>query len=121
MRSLASQVSTGLAVLALAGSVFAQSDTAVTDDVAIATMRAVCRDHFDPRIETLATAARRLLDATAGLCAAPTSDALASAQNAWIATMLAWEAAGAVAIGPLLERHSEANIDFWPTRPNMIE
>src|SRR5262249_50339632 len=22
---------------------------------------------------------------------------------------------------PLLERHSEANIDFWPTRPNMIE
>jgi predicted lipoprotein len=35
--------------------------------------------------------------------------------------MLAWEALGAVAIGPLLERHSEANIDFTPTRSYMVE
>jgi predicted lipoprotein len=35
--------------------------------------------------------------------------------------MLAWESAGAIAVGPLLERYTAANIDFWPTRPHMIE
>jgi predicted lipoprotein len=121
MRNLASQLSAGLAALALAGGVFAQPDTAVDDEMAISTLRMIEREHFAPRLQTLAIAAHRLRDTSAALCTAPTSDALASAQNAWIATMLAWEAAGAVAIGPLLERHTEANIDFWPTRPNMVE
>lgn len=121
MRSLASQLSAGLAALVLTGGVFADADTSVGDDVAIATVRAIEREHFAPRLQTLAIAAHRLRDTSAGLCNAPTSDALASAQNAWVATMLAWEAAGAVAIGPLLDRHTEANIDFWPTRPNMVE
>jgi predicted lipoprotein len=121
MKSLASKLSAGLAALALAGSAFAEANTAVSDDVAIATLHGIEREHYAPRMQTLAIAAHRLRDSSAALCNAPTSDALASVQNAWIATMLAWEAAGAVATGPLLERHTEANIDFWPTRPNMVE
>jgi hypothetical protein len=35
--------------------------------------------------------------------------------------MLAWERLGAVAIGPLLEPQTEANIDLVPTRASMVE
>ena len=39
----------------------------------------------------------------------------------WTQTMLAWETLAAVAVGPLLERRSAREIDFWPTRPAQIQ
>src|SRR5689334_15256628 len=55
------------------------------------------------------------------MCPAPNAESLQTARRAWTDTMLAWESAGAILAGPLLARHTAANIDFWPTRPRMIE
>ena len=79
------------------------------------------RAHFAPRAAALELRAGALKTALDAMCRAPNSDSLEAARHAWVDTMLAWESAGAVLVGPLLQRHTAANIDFWPTRPNMIE
>lgn len=84
-------------------------------------LQAAYRSHFAPRAATFARAAARLSDALDAMCRMANQDLLQAARRAWIEAMLAWESAGAIAVGPLLERYTSANIDFWPTRPYMIE
>ena len=84
-------------------------------------LQAVYRSHFAPRAATFAVVATKLQGAVDAMCAMPNQGSLQVARGSWIDAMLAWESAGAIAVGPLLERYTSANIDFWPTRPNMIE
>ncbi|AVS71385.1 hypothetical protein C8247_13720, partial [Paracidovorax avenae] len=49
------------------------------------------------------------------------SAALAGARQAWQRAMLAWEGLSAVAIGPVVSRRAQRQIDFMPTRPQLIE
>jgi predicted lipoprotein len=42
-------------------------------------------------------------------------------QPLWVQTMLHWERLAAVAVGPLLERRAARSIDFWPTRPALVQ
>ena len=46
---------------------------------------------------------------------------LVQVQAAWNDAMSAWEGINTVPVGPLLERRSQRRIDFWPTRPALIE
>jgi len=39
----------------------------------------------------------------------------------WRDTMAAWEALSTPAVGPVLTRRSQRQIDFWPTRPELIQ
>jgi uncharacterized protein len=79
------------------------------------------RLHFAPRFAKFAAASAELSNAVALTCREFTPGNVEKARGAWIDAMLAWESAGAILVGPLLDRHSAANVDFWPTRPSMIE
>ena len=42
-------------------------------------------------------------------------------QAQWLQTMVAWEALSTPAVGPVVLRRSQRQIDFWPTRPELIQ
>ena len=77
-----------------------------------------------PRAAGFAQAAKALPAPLRALCAAPAAQpgaALADARKAWQTAMLAWESLSAVAIGPVVSRRAQRQIDFAPTRPQLIE
>jgi predicted lipoprotein len=84
-------------------------------------LQIVYASHFAPRASIFSVAAAKLQGTVAAMCEVANPASLKEARRAWREAMLKWESAGAVAVGPLLERYTAANIDFWPTRPNMIE
>ena len=47
--------------------------------------------------------------------------ALQSARQQWKETVQAWDTLSAVPVGPLVQRRSLRQIDFTPTRPELIE
>jgi hypothetical protein len=77
-----------------------------------------------PRAADFARAGAQLAPAIQALCNAPAEQAepaLQQARQGWLTTLDAWERLSAVAIGPVLERRSQRQIDFTPTRPRLIE
>jgi len=76
-----------------------------------------------PRADDFARQAQGLPVAVKALCEAqaPAGQALAAARGQWQSTAHAWERLSAVAIGPLVARRSQRQIDFSPTRPGLIE
>jgi hypothetical protein len=74
--------------------------------------------------EAFARESGRLVPALQALCDAPGAEgeaALGRAREQWLATLFCWERLSTVAIGPLLTRRSQRQIDFLPTRPRLIE
>ncbi|RZA16821.1 MAG: hypothetical protein EOP93_14495, partial [Lysobacteraceae bacterium] len=68
----------------------------------------------------LAQGLRQYCEAAPGTpSAAPV--ALEGLRTQWQQTMLSWERLSAVSIGPLVQRRSMRQIDFNPTRPELIE
>ena len=61
-------------------------------------------------------AVKALCDATP-----PAGQAQSAAHLQWQATTHAWERLSSVAVGPLITRRSQRQIDFSPTRPSLIE
>jgi len=83
--------------------------------------------HFVPAAQAFANTSAALRDQLAQGCAAsPTASpatspaALPAARERWLAALLDWERLAAVAVGPLIERRSARTVDFWPTRPAMV-
>jgi hypothetical protein len=77
-----------------------------------------------PRAADFARASAPLVPALQTLCNAPPSGsepALSEARQQWLTALAAWERLSAVAIGPVLERRSQRQIDFTPTRPRLID
>jgi len=74
-----------------------------------------------PSYQALANEATQLATVAAALEAAPTSDSLAAAQDAWRRTRAAWKQTEAFAIGPAETLRTAANIDWSPIRPDRIE
>lgn len=77
-----------------------------------------------PRATAFASASQALPAALRALCAAPPAQAdaaLQGARAAWADAMLAWEGLSGVAIGPVIARRAQRQIDFAPTRPHLIE
>lgn len=77
-----------------------------------------------PRSAEFASASQALVPALRALCAAPqpqAADALGDARTAWQKTTLAWESLSGVAVGPVIARRAQRQIDFAPTRPPLIE
>ena len=72
---------------------------------------------FSAQAEAQVSALNRLCSATS----ATRTNALQAAQKQWRATAAAWDELSAVAIGPLLQRRSQRQIDFSPTRPELIK
>lgn len=85
-------------------------------------MAGLHRHWYAPRAAAFQDEADALVAATTRLCnAANTPDAaLRDARARWQSAMLAWETLSAVAVGPLVQRRSLRQIDFQPTRPELI-
>jgi predicted lipoprotein len=65
-----------------------------------------------------------LKPALQAVCDAPqekSGEALAQAKQQWLMALSSWEKLSAVSTGPPIERRSQRQIDFMPTRPRMIE
>lgn len=75
--------------------------------------------HFVPAAQAFEKSAAALATQLASSCETP--DGHAAARELWRAALLDWERLSAVAVGPLIDRRSARAIDFWPTRPAMIE
>ena len=74
-----------------------------------------------PRSAAFSRAAEALVQALDHRCAAGAGEAtLADARARWRDTVAAWEALSTVPFGPLVERRSARQIDFTPTRPELI-
>jgi len=73
-----------------------------------------------PRYELLASTADDLVAAVDAACAAPSDETVATARAAVEETRASWLATTVVATGPIMERRSEAVID-WPVRVADIE
>jgi predicted lipoprotein len=74
-----------------------------------------------PRCDAFVATAQGLVQALDRRCAAgAAAGTLDDARARWIDTVVAWEALSAVPFGPLIERRSARQIDFTPTRPELI-
>jgi uncharacterized protein len=117
----------GIAVL-LAGSA-AQTQT-VPPNVAVPFytvgdfMRGVYRFWYAPQAAAFAEQAGSLPAAISAVCDADAASAttkLEQAREHWKTSALAWDRLSGVQIGPLVQRRSARQIDFTPTRPELIK
>ncbi len=93
----------------------ARADTAAT---------AAQRQWFAAHTASFAEDSGRLVHALQSWCEAPAvgaEAALNQTRRQWLVTLSSWEGLSAVAVGPLLTRRSQRQIDFMPTRPRLIE
>ncbi len=83
-------------------------------------MQGLHQHWYAPRATEFAAAAAALPPAIENICAAKDKPPLAEARLRWQAAVAAWDTLAAVAVGPLLQRRSLRQIDFTPTRPELI-
>lgn len=74
--------------------------------------------HLPPLARTFETAAQALSAAARTHCAGPATPA--PLLDAWRLALLAWQALATPGLGPVIERRSQRQIDFWPTRPDLL-
>lgn len=97
-------------------------------------MHGVQRFWFQPQAEAFAARSAELAQALSAHCgqasapapASPSAQAgarqpLAPLQQRWLAAAQSWDRLSGVLIGPLVERRSLRQLDFTPTRPELIE
>jgi predicted lipoprotein len=92
-------------------------------------MQSMHDDWALPRYARLNDQAHRLAAAVAQVCAAAAAGspprgvpaALQGARLAWRDTMHTWRQLEALQLGPTLARRTSKTIDFWPTRPAVID
>ncbi|KQP23050.1 imelysin family protein [Pseudorhodoferax sp. Leaf267] len=85
-------------------------------------MQGAWRRWYVPRAQEFVQRAQGLVAALSTACAAPAADtaALQAARMAWGEAALAFGRLSAVSVGPQLQRRSTRQIDFAPTRPELI-
>lgn len=83
-------------------------------------MQGVHKEWFAPRAREFAGEAAALRPALEQVCKGQ-AGALAAARGQWQSAALAWDRLAGVAIGPIVQRRSIRQIDFTPTRPQLIE
>ena len=87
-------------------------------------IQAVDRDWAVPRTDNFVRTSSQLQSALQAMCNASAENgetALSRTRQQWLATLSSWQRLSSVAIGPLIERRSQRQIDFTPTRPALIE
>ena len=87
-------------------------------------MRGAYRFWYAPQATAFAEQAGGLPAVVSAVCDAGADTAaatLAQARESWKATALAWDRLSGVQVGPLVQRRSSRQIDFTPTRPELIK
>lgn len=92
-------------------------------------MQGLYSHHLPPLSQRFSAETDALVATTQQYCqtAATTATSLIPRQAAWHVvhtqwqhTMVAWESLSTPALGPILTRRSQRQIDFWPTRPELL-
>lgn len=87
-------------------------------------MRGAYRFWYAPQATAFAEQAGALPGAVSAVCDAAADAAtprLEQARERWKTTALAWDRLSGVQVGPLVQRRSTRQIDFTPTRPELIK
>ncbi|WP_310563984.1 imelysin family protein [Hydrogenophaga sp.] len=75
--------------------------------------------HLPPLARDFEAQAQALTAAARQHCASSTATSTAL-KDAWRRALLSWQALSSPALGPVIERRSQRQIDFWPTRPALL-
>jgi len=74
--------------------------------------------HLPALAQDFEARASALVQAAQSHCAG--QGTLAGLRQQWLHTLQAWQALATPAVGPLVSRRSQRQIDFWPARPNLL-
>ncbi len=81
-------------------------------------MQGLYGHHLPPLAAAFDEQAQALVNSAARQCQSEAP--LAALRAQWRQTLLAWQALSTPAVGPVVERRSQRQIDFWPTRPELL-
>lgn len=82
-------------------------------------LQGVYTHHLPPLAQAFVAAADGLAATSERHCSGQAS--LAELRTAWQQALLRWQALSSPAVGPLVARRSQRQIDFWPTRPKLLQ
>ncbi|WP_137920414.1 imelysin family protein [Hydrogenophaga sp. 2FB] len=74
--------------------------------------------HLPPLAKAFQSEADRLVGTAQQYCQGQAT--LPALQTQWQSTLVSWETLSTPAVGPLVTRRSQRQIDFWPTRPDLL-
>ena len=83
------------------------------------TLQGLYGHHMAPLAQAFAAKSRQLVATVNRHCAKQAP--LAEVESQWQATLGAWATLSSPALGPLVARRSQREIDFWPTRNKLLE
>lgn len=107
-------------LLLQAGAVHAQSDGAPAfpfyrgEDA----LQGLYAQHLPPLARDFEAQAQALTAAARQHCTGPATPA--ALKDAWRRALQSWQTLSSPALGPVIERRSQRQIDFWPTRPALL-
>jgi len=81
-------------------------------------MQGLYGHHLPPLAAAFEAQAQALAGSAAHHCQGQAP--LAELRAQWRQTLLAWQSLSTPAVGPVVERRSQRQIDFWPTRPALL-
>lgn len=82
-------------------------------------LQGVYTHHLPPLSQAFVAAAEGLAATSERHCSGQAS--MAELRTAWQQALLRWQALSSPAVGPLVARRSQRQIDFWPTRPQLLQ
>ncbi|WP_439586487.1 imelysin family protein [Hydrogenophaga sp.] len=81
-------------------------------------MQSLYTHHLPPLAKDFLAQADRLVETTTEHCKGQAT--LPALRAQWQNTLVSWETLSTPAVGPLITRRSQRQIDFWPTRPDLL-
>lgn len=81
-------------------------------------MQGLYTHHLPPLAKAFQSEADRLVTTAQQVCQGQAT--LPALQTQWQNTLVSWETLSTPAVGPLVTRRSQRQIDFWPTRPDLL-
>ncbi len=81
-------------------------------------MQGLYTHHLPPLARAFQAEADQLVNATGRYCQGQIP--LAELRAQWQRALVNWETLSTPAVGPLVTRRSQRQIDFWPTRPDLL-
>jgi uncharacterized protein len=91
----------------------------LTSPSSTAFMTALYQGWYAPHAQRLLDSTRTLSRSSQAWCAG--GGDRAEVRRHWTAVMQDWTELSAISIGPLLARHSDVRVDFYPTRPASLD
>lgn len=108
-----------LGALLAAAALTVQAQVAMPYYTAEQALQGLYGRHEQPRAQAFQAEATRLVQTAQAHCAQ--SAPLSALRTQWQQTLLAWQALATPAIGPVVARRSQRQIDFWPPRPALLK